>query len=605
MDEPVRLLGANGLSTMRGVADGSITGTAALGSLSKAFSDSTNELLGALSGPTPATGAKHTKPAPRSSRTAKAAKQREFSLRLRESFDRVVPDAAAWQLCRLVTSAVPAEQGAVAGEFLAHPEFARTLALVAEPDAEEAAKVVRIARALMAQRSEAVERFPELAAAVSVVLDVPVVMAVNENVARGCDPIVVFDHFVASEWRMFFGLRGIAPELLIYLVDVAATPDELAWALSQFAGHPAVGELYDKVEYDFDHLEKGQPKKVNEAGWNLRNILKFGGICADQAYFATTVGKAIGVPCAYTAATDGVLSHAWIGFVAKSGRHPQWTETGRFGAYQGVEGLTRDPQTQRQVSNTQMPMLVQYGIEPSGDRAYAAALRIAARKLCGDPKAKTPPAPQAIAQALELAGLAVRACITDPRSWSVVALAAQSGAMTTEQKQLWATDIVDLCGESYPEYALRTIAPMIESITDPGERHQALDGAFKLFQSRGDLAGQILMQQAALFEAETNLAAAGRCYETVLERYPNDGPFAISALKAASAILGTTNNVMANVTLHDRAFRSMEVPEGISPQFARQSNWFRSGVMLAAALRLAGRDRDALLLEQRMATQMR
>ena len=603
--EPADLFGVEGEKTLTAIAGGSQTGVAGLEVLATALSGATTDLIAAIEGGAAPEKPDDAKPATRTTRNAKAARQKELSAKVKERLEALVPAAATWQLGRLINSAVPDEQGAVAGEFLAHPEFARALALVVEPGSEDPAKVLRVARALMAQRPEAVDHLPDLAAAISVVLDAPVVVTVNENIAHGCDPIVAFDHFAANERRMFFGLRGIAPELLIYLVDVAASPDELAWAVKQFAGHPAVGDLYDKIEYDFDYLEKGREKKVTAAGWNLRNILQFGGICADQAYFATTIGKAIGVPCVYTTATDGVLSHAWIGFVAKSGKHPQWMETGRFGTYQAVEGMTRDPQTMRTVSNTQMPMLVQYGIEPASDRAYAAALRIAARRLLGDPAAKTPPAADAVGKALDLTLLAVRACLTDPRSWGLVAAAADTGAMTTQQKRQWASDVIELCGENYPEFALRTISPMIESITDPVERHAALDGAYEIFQGRGDLAGQLLLQQGMLFELEGELPAAGRCYETILTRYANDGPFAINALQKASAILGATNNAVANVTLHDRAFRSMEVPEGISPQFARQSNWFRSGVMLAQALRIAGRERDASFLEQRMANVMK
>jgi hypothetical protein len=146
---------------------------------------------------------------------------------------------------------------------------------------------------------------------------------------------------------------------------------------------------------------------------------------------------------------------------------------------------------------------------------------------------------------------------------------------------------------------------MIDAIPDPVQRHAALDGALEIFSGRGDLSGQILLKQADLYERDGDLAAAGRCYEAILSRYANDGPFAITALQRASAILGTVNDVSGNVTLHDRAFRSMEVPEGIAPQFARQSNWYRSGLQLAQALRIAGRERDAQLLEQRMSLKIR
>ncbi len=524
----------------------------------------------------------------------------------------LVQSAATVQLVRIINSATQSEQVSVAQEFLAHPKFAQALALVIEPEAEDLAKILRVARLLIAERGQIVERFPQLAAAIAVVDDAPVVMQINENLAQGCGPLPTFDHFVANEKKMLFGLKNIAPELLIYMVDIAALQNEMDWALRTYAGNRAVGELYDKIEYDFDHLEKGRPKKVSVAGWNLQNILRYGGVCADQAHFATTVGKSIGVPCVFTTATDGVLSHAWIGFVGKSGNRPMWIEVGRYGGYQSVEGFIRDPQTGNLISNTQMPMLLTYGMEPVSDRLSSAGLRIAAGRLLRgsvdpkvDPKVATPPSAETITQVLALIHVAVEACVTDARSWEVVALAAKSGAMTTQQKQQWSADILTLCGDSYPEFAWRTISPMINSIADVEERQQALDGSLAIFNSRGDLAGQILLQQATLFKSQGDPLAAGRCYETILNRYANDGPFAIVALQEASKLLAEKNNAIANVTLHERAFGIMEVPIEISPRFARQSNWYRSGVMLAQALRIVGRSNDALLLEQRMSDVMK
>ena len=551
---------------------------------------------------------KQTKPERRSSKAGPLSSQSKDALAI------LVQSAATVQLVRIINSAPQSEQMSVAQEFLKHPKFSRTLALVVEPEAEDLAKMLRVARLLIAERSEIVERLPELAAAIAVVDDAPVVIQINENLAKGCGPLPTFDHFITSEKKMLFGLKGIAPELLIYMVDIAAPQDEMQWALRTYAGNRAVGSLYDKIEYDFDHLEKGRPKKVSVAGWNLQNILRYGGVCADQAYFATTVGKSIGVPCVYTTATDGVLSHAWIGYVGRSGNRPMWTEVGRFGGYQSVEGFIRDPQTGNKISNTQMPMLVKYGLEPLFDRLISAGLRIAAGRLLRmspvtdqkpNPNVATPPSAETIEQVLALIHVSVEACLTDVRSWEVVTLAAKSGAMTTQQKQQWSSDILTLCGDSYPEFAWGTISPMINSISDVEKRQEALYGALTIFNSRGDLAGQILLQQATLYKGQGHSVAAGRCYEIILNRYANDGPFAIVALQEASKLLAEKNDAIANVTLHERAFAAMKVPVDISPQFARQSNWYRSGVMLAQALRIVGRSNDALLLEQRMSDVMK
>ncbi len=619
-----RLFGEAGEVALTSVAMGRSDALVVTAQCSTSFDQGTQEFLTAWQ-PKPPASEKDAKPAKRT--PARAAKRTGLSPAVKEKLQALAKCAATWQLSRLIAAVPEGERAAIAQEFLAHPKFSHALALLVDLQQEDAAKVDRLARTLMAQRSEAIEQFSELAAAIVVVHDAPVFMQVNENVAQSAGPIATFDHFIAAEKRLNFGVRGIAPELLLYIVDIAASADEMAWALRTYAGHASVGDLYDKVEYDFDNLEKGTPKKVNVAGWNLPNIMKFGGICADQAYFATTVGKSIGVPSVYSTATDGVLSHAWIGFVRKAGRRPAWDEVGRFGGYQSVEGFIRDPQSGAQLSNTQMPMLVEYGLEPAEDRLASTALRIAAEKLLTPapkasaaapssapaptaPAAAPPAAPApidaaAVEQALTLTRVAVQACLTDARAWELVGLAAATGAMTTEQKQLWSADVLQLCGDAYPEFAWRTIAPMIHSIADIAQRQEALDGALEIFQDRGDLAGQILLQQAALYKVQGNFAGAGRCYEMILARYPNDGPFAIVALQEASAILAMGNDARANVTLHERAFRAMEVPVDIAPQFSKQSNWYRAGISYAEALRIVGRLQDAAIHEQRMGNVMK
>ncbi|MBM4101762.1 MAG: hypothetical protein FJ256_05815 [Phycisphaerae bacterium] len=512
---------------------------------------------------------------------------------LRPKLEALTQSAATVRIMQLVGAAPDTERMDVAQEYLTHAAFARALALIVDPSSEDAGKVQRVARLLMQERSDAVDAAPELAAAVSVVYDAPVVAQVNENLVSGSGALPVFDHLCRNERSLIFGIKDVPSEAWVFVVDVAAPEAEMQWAVQQFAKQQDIGALYDRVEYDNDHLEKGTPKKVTQAGWNLPNILKHGGVCADQAYFCATVSKSLGAPAAVTVGRDGSLSHAWIGYAMRGRGGPMWAEWGRFGGYVGVEGMILHPQTGKSVSSTLMPMLTEYGRTPAADRRLVAGLRIAAAET------------KSVDDALELARIGLQIGVTDSRTWDVVARAAAGGKMSDAQKTQWSDDVITLCIDSYPEFAWRMIEPMITSIPDAQERLRVLDRFAGVFSARGDIVGQILMQEARLLETAGDFAAAGRCYDRIISNHANDGPFAFDAALAGAKILRSQGNMMGLIQFVQRAYRNMEPPDGISPIFARQTNWYRCGSMLVDALRAAGQNQQADLIRNQMDSVMK
>ena len=512
---------------------------------------------------------------------------------LRPKLEALTQSAATVRIMQLVGAAPDTERMDVAQEYLTHAAFARALALIVDPSSEDAGKVQRVARLLMQERSDAVDAAPELAAAVSVVYDAPVVAQVNENLVSGSGALPVFDHLCRNERSLIFGIKDVPSEAWVFVVDVAAPEAEMQWAVQQFSKQQDIGALYDRVEYDNDHLEKGTPKKVTQAGWNLPNILKHGGVCADQAYFCATVSKSLGAPAAVTVGRDGSLSHAWIGYAMRGRGGPMWAEWGRFGGYVGVEGMILHPQTGKSVSSTLMPMLTEYGRTPAADRRLVAGLRIAAAET------------KSVDDALELARIGLQIGVTDSRTWDVVARAAAGGKMSDAQKTQWSDDVITLCIDSYPEFAWRMIEPMITSIPDAQERLRVLDRFAGVFSARGDIVGQILMQEARLLETAGDFAAAGRCYDRIISNHANDGPFAFDAALAGAKILRSQGNMMGLIQFVQRAYRNMEPPDGISPIFARQTNWYRCGSMLVDALRAAGQNQQADLIRNQMDSVMK
>jgi len=82
-----------------------------------------------------------------------------------------------------------------------------------------------------------------------------------------------------------------------------------------------------------------------------------GGICADQSYFATEVGKARGVPTLYFHGADNDSWHAWFGFL--DGAQHWQVNAGRYGEQRFVTGFARDPQTWRELSDHEVRFLTE------------------------------------------------------------------------------------------------------------------------------------------------------------------------------------------------------------------------------------------------------
>jgi len=171
------------------------------------------------------------------------------------------------------------------------------------------------------------------------------------------DPTEAFAWWVKQEQlgRTYHSLARLSAEDLKFVVDTPAPWNELEW--SQQACQHSLAQLaatYAMVGYRKERVA------ANALVWPgrsyaLPDILKTGGICSDQAYFAAQVGKARGVPTLliYGSGNDG--RHAWFGFLNSN---KQWQlDAGRYAEQRFVTGYARDPQTWREFSDHELVFL--------------------------------------------------------------------------------------------------------------------------------------------------------------------------------------------------------------------------------------------------------
>ncbi len=166
--------------------------------------------------------------------------------------------------------------------------------------------------------------------------------------------------------------------------------------------------------------------------------------------------------------------------------------------------------------------------------------------------------------------------------------------MSEAQKRKWSDLAQRLCGQKYPDFTLAVLGPMIQTESDPAVQSRLWDAVFPTFASRFDLAAQIRMTQAALWESNDDLPRAGQFYEQVIQKYINAGPFALKAVKGAQGVLEKMNQDSKVLDLYAQAVSLVDKPQQqMAPEFLHQSNWYRLREAYADVLDQAGKSEMA------------
>ena len=140
--------------------------------------------------------------------------------------------------------------------------------------------------------------------------------------------------------------------------------------------------------------------------------------------------------------------------------------------------------------------------------------------------------------------------------------------------------------QSYPDFALTVLEPMIGTVSDPAQQDAMWGAAETKFAGRSDLVAEILMNRASLWEQKQATAKAGNFYLEIVDRYCNAGPFVIPALAKAEELLGDQKTKV--LQLYGQSWAKIQKPEDMAGPFMEQSNWFRVGTMYGEKLEAAG-----------------
>jgi hypothetical protein len=210
-------------------------------------------------------------------------------------------------------------------------------------------------------------RYASLALALAVVYDVePPSYWPHHQVTEQALPRKLPNPALTYEWlthedmlgRTYFRLARLRAEELKFVVDTAAPVSELEWSqlnvpypLDHFEG------AYSMVKYRSDRLGEDSLMTWSGQPYTLQAILQEGGICVDQAYFATEAGKARGVPTLLFSGSGQNSRHAWFGFLDAEGK---WRlDAGRYADHRLVTGTAIDPQSWLVISDHDLQFLAE------------------------------------------------------------------------------------------------------------------------------------------------------------------------------------------------------------------------------------------------------
>ncbi len=225
--------------------------------------------------------------------------------------------------------------------------------------------VLAILEGLHRRGAEHFERYSSLALALALVYDVkpppywPHFQVSPEALPRKLvNPALIYERLIRDDTlgRTYQRLTRLRAEELKFVVDSAAQPSELDWSeasvpydLNDFE------QAYFMVKYRNDRAS--DYAKMSWAGtpYTLQAILAAGGICVDQAYFASEAGKARGIPTLLFSGSGQDARHAWFGFL--DGEHKWRLDAGRYAEQRLVTGNAIDPQTWLQMSDHDLEFL--------------------------------------------------------------------------------------------------------------------------------------------------------------------------------------------------------------------------------------------------------
>ena len=343
-----------------------------------------------------------------------------------------------WRWCKIFAALSEEEaskhiESGLAKELFSDPAVSRMFfSTLSEQDS-----VPRVLENLSFMRTAHPQKFKEyasLAVAIAVVNDVPPPQGwPHHQVAAELVPISIlpvdqqFSRWIAANEarQLLLDPRKLSPSQLKFVVDAFITDDELAWARKNVRLTRSTFEkAYFQINYSHERL-KAQQYDWTGGAYTLGAIRKAGGICVDQAYYASMAGKALGLPTLFFTGQGSDGGHAWFGYMRSD---DQWEiDCGRYSQHNYATGEALDPQTWQPISDHELELLAaRFRDKPE----FAASMNTLAVGEILEKSGDNPKAGQAYEKAIQL-------CPKNADAWSATAAFLQRRGAPAKERILF------------------------------------------------------------------------------------------------------------------------------------------------------------------------
>lgn len=383
-------------------------------------------------------------------------------------------------------------------------------------------EVLMILNRLYQHDPDLFERYAQLALATALVHDMPpppdwphgqVSAAQLSRTPR--DPLEIYLFWIEADrtGATLHELDRLGASELKFVVDTAAPLAELRWVQQKVEfDFGSLPRAYDAVAYRLDRIEAGA-YMWPFAAYSLPAILSQGGICIDQGYFASHVGKARGVPTLLFRGVGLDGRHAWFGYLDE--RQKWQMDVGRYAEQKLVAGVAFDPQTWGNVNDHELAFLAERFHRLPQFRQSRAWLYLAQEQLrIGD-------FTEAMASARKATGFEPR----NVSAWEVRIVAERAAELSLVKRESSLREAARAL-QRYPDLYARFMRDAIMIMRERGQTsaadHEARMLARKFTADRSDLAiaqaAEMLNRTMAEDDASTQL----RVFESALRQFGID-----------------------------------------------------------------------------------